>query len=145
MDNGLAEAAELKAIEKVQGRAASWCCMLPYCLLRGLHCTATPPAAAACLPAGRCAATTNPGLLCTQFLGPLCCLHGLNPVAMPPPACPQNQRCHPKPTMPPQEVKGEIDGAIEEAKAAAVPEAPELWTHVYEGGCRPRASPFGCA
>ena len=30
-------------------------------------------------------------------------------------------------------MKAEIDGAIEEAKAAAHPEAKELWTDVYRG------------
>ena len=33
-----------------------------------------------------------------------------------------------------QEVKAEIDGAIEEAKAAPYPEAPELWNGIYQGG-----------
>lgn len=33
----------------------------------------------------------------------------------------------------PQEVKAEIDGAIEEAKAAPYPEAKELWADIYRG------------
>ena len=32
-----------------------------------------------------------------------------------------------------QEVKAEIDSAIEEAKAASYPEAKELWADIYRG------------
>lgn len=40
----------------------------------------------------------------------------------------------PPPSLPPQqEAKREIDEAIETAKAAAVPDAGELWTNIYKG------------
>ena len=52
----------------------------------------------------------------------------------------------------PQEVKHEIDSAIEGAKAAPYPDAPELWTHIYQGGwaaalcvCGGGGGLWGCA
>ena len=73
------------------------------------------------------AAAVQPTAICTSTrLDPTHPPHQLTHPPLPP--C-----CNLPPSTREQEVKKEIDGAIEAAKAAAVPAPEELWASIYKG------------